>query len=687
MSAAASTLAAARAHAARGALAESWAGLRTLDPLALEDPALALAAGRLAADLGDHALAQGFAARGVGLAASSAAWDAARVLYLAAQLALRAGRYGDCQALSLRAAALVPGELGLREAAAHLLQTIGAYESALGCLTLAPGSRPAGAHRLQLRAAELLLTLGRTHEAGSMVARLLEEHPDNAALHAVAGDKLVHLGDFAGAQRCYRQALTLDSELAAAQAGLGWLALWREDVSTALSCAERALAREPADVRAQLLHAAARLWRGDSPAGVLPALDHCVDAAPADSETRMLRARARSLAADPRGALADLLAAKPTAAETQLWMLDLEMLALGRRHYGPLSIEDLTSFASAVGQQAPLEPLALRRRNAESLLRKAERKAWRLAGSWSHALQAARSVQRAKRQQRIEEELPVMKSARFDALTEHHGVRTRVALLGGNRSATPTFVDPATGELVPLRLQRSPRDRAKTAQWVRSMADVDAALATLAVVEREFPHSPHPYAYRGEFLLWLGRYEEAAADFRRGLQVRPSARWLYIGMGAYHLLHQRYDEALASFRQSIAVAPGLLGPPLVAYRGETYRRMGDLRAAFTELDGSCRRNPGRVSSWANLWLVHEALGHGAGCDEVWAELLRRAPGFLSFASQERFGVGLPMVAAPGPAERRALLEHLLTMMRGNRSSTYITYVTAAGELRVVPPGG
>jgi tetratricopeptide (TPR) repeat protein len=251
----------------------------------------------------------------------------------------------------------------------------------------------------------------------------------------------------------------------------------------------------------------------------------------------------------------------------------------------------------------------------------------------------------------------------------------------GNRSTEATYVDSATGKLTPLDLRRSARHRAKAAQWALLYSTPVDVLSSFDTIARDHPRSHHPNAYRGEVLLWLGRHEEAAADFQGGLDKNPRARWLHIGMGAVQVFRGNFDAAIASFQRSIDVSPLLVGPTLLAYRGEALRLAGKTREAVHDLQMACRDNPTRVSAWVNLWLAEDDLGHVGERDAVWDELWARSRYLLSDAAEECFSQ--PILNVESPTERKTLLEHVLCMMRGNRSSSCVTYFTKTNELRTV----
>ena len=63
-------------------------------------------------------------------------------------------------------------------------------------------------------------------------------------------------------------------------------------------------------------------------------------------------------------------------------------------------------------------------------------------------------------------------------------------------------------------------------------------------------------------------------------------------------------------------------------------------------------------------------------------IMTEAPGLAHDACQE---LGTDRFRTVNdPDQTRSVLEHVLVMMRGNRSSAFVTYFTAQGEMRFVP---
>jgi tetratricopeptide (TPR) repeat protein len=240
--------------------------------------------------------------------------------------------------------------------------------------------------------------------------------------------------------------------------------------------------------------------------------------------------------------------------------------------------------------------------------------------------------------------------------------RGAVAAMHGNRSPRATFV--RDGVLVPFDPPRHSRFLARELQEKLRVWPADAVCAALRDLIAERPDEPTIACHLGEVELWLGRYADAEASFRHALDVAITTRWAYVGLAAAALGAGRFEDVIRACAEGEKhVEPGRTQ---YIYRGEALRRLGQRERALDDLARSTELTPSRISGTINLALVR---GDEA---EALAEVRRRAPALVADAARE------------AGDEPRALLEHILAMMRGNRSSSFVTYFTAAGELRFVP---
>lgn len=248
-------------------------------------------------------------------------------------------------------------------------------------------------------------------------------------------------------------------------------------------------------------------------------------------------------------------------------------------------------------------------------------------------------------------------------------LRSGIALLGGNRSVTPTTVRNGT-----LRWEdelSSPRRRAELLQESLMHRPVQDVLAEFEALARAHPKIPFYQTYAAELLLWLGDYERAYEWFRR-LWRDTRTRWGYVGAGASAFLLGEHERALALWREGLDHYEYMEAEATYCYRGELYLARGDHKAAEADLTRATRAQPARLGAWIDLALLQSQQTQAAASEST-AQIERLAPAFW-FRAQQR---------SSSPVEA---LTTLRDMMRGNRASRMYSLIDEAGEFRVVGAG-
>lgn len=253
----------------------------------------------------------------------------------------------------------------------------------------------------------------------------------------------------------------------------------------------------------------------------------------------------------------------------------------------------------------------------------------------------------------------------------------------GNRSAAPTRVVERDGKRGLEKLPKVARAREQSAGALKLLrtGTVDDVFQRFTELRERFPESPHPHCYRGELWLWLGEYDEAIADFDRGLEHTP-VRWGYVGKAATYILQNNIeaaDEQLALCAQKFTPIPGATTH---VYVGELRRCQERWDEAEYELKEGLRAKPHRHAAAMNLALTYLATGRAEEAEPIWRRVWRALPALL-FRAGANLGI---------PAQERTSMKHIvpmvgeaLKMMRGNRSSHLITYFVG-DHMRVAPDG-
>lgn len=476
-------------------------------------------------------------------------------------------------------------------------------------------------------AAQILAAAGHDAEAGATAMLALQSCTDpREVLRAARALRVI--GDFVGEEQALNRVLRADTARLPALLRLAQLALWRGCYEDADEHAARALDLAPGDAAALRYRGASRLLRGQ------------IEQAAADLE--------RSAALDPD--------------DVETMVLRGELLGrLGRRE------EALAILRRAQPGAGSLTPL-----DFVSGVIAAE------AGEWesSYAPFMDGYVARLPVSEAVLDRLGLTTALETEAPVQT--LHRWLALLRGNRSTTVTTFSEDRG-VVALRDRDNARTESCFAQALVQTRSIDEVLAYFADVVARHSDKPYPRCYRGELLVWLGRYDEARQDFMSALSMRSDTRWAYVGLGAVELLQGRPEGAIETLENGIRMANGP-GPTTFAYRGEAHRLLGHHEEAIADLSHACREAPLRTGAWINLALAQGALGSVEEQARIFRHLHELAPGLVMEACAE---TAVSPLRAASTEEQRRVLERARVMLRGNRSSTLGTWFNERGQLRAV----
>ncbi len=169
--------------------------------------------------------------------------------------------------------------------------------------------------------------------------------------------------------------------------------------------------------------------------------------------------------------------------------------------------------------------------------------------------------------------------------------------------------------------------------------------------------------------MWLGRVAEARQALEEALAIEPETRWAYIGLTMCDLLEGDPAKAYETSRAGVSRMHDTEGPAVHVHEGEALYRVGRLDEALASLERAIALHPSRLSARILRAMVHRAQGTPSEHEALFEE----APGLFSDARRHAKEDSID-----------ALLESAIVLMRGNRASQLITYVTDAGDLRFVP---
>jgi tetratricopeptide (TPR) repeat protein len=254
--------------------------------------------------------------------------------------------------------------------------------------------------------------------------------------------------------------------------------------------------------------------------------------------------------------------------------------------------------------------------------------------------------------------------------------------MAGNRSSIVSLVSDNEQGLRTVPAVESPRSAARRVLELIGLREQSEIEEKFQELMAKFPEVPVLWCHRGEYYLWIGDYVSARADFHTALEIEARTRWGYIGLAGVHVVLEEWEQALDVCEQGVEMMHGTEGPSLLIYRGEAHRRLQHWGQAQQDLQRACEQRPGRLSAWINLALCMGAQGEHEQQSKHFRHVAATAPVLVHQAGRER-GLGWYSINNPSNDDQRMILEQCLVMMRGNRSSSKISYFRNNNELCLV----
>lgn len=544
------------------------------------------------------------------------------------------------QSLS-KAMALAPRSAQLHAKAAEVLKEMGYLKSALkqcrAAIRLDPRLVIAYQKQcsIQIKSQLKKQALGSLRKALALASR-------SAPVSVWAAGIFKEIGDYQSAFYYLKAAIRFDPDFLPAYAELGQLSLWLGDAAQAVLNADKALRLNPKFWVAFRIRGAAAILQGRYERGIRE-LDAAIALFPGNRR-RLTRLRYIVRHGDYMRPL------DPADCESHVWRGEA-FRRLGRYSSAKADIKKaLMLTAQSVGaltNQALIE-ISLTGAVSESLFRLIK----------------------------IHFPKPINASLGQLAPTAE-SLEVLLKFMGGNRTSTITFLADAPGK---ARLRQHvdyfhSDDQLELQERIQH-GDVEGVMKEFDYHMRERPHDAYMLSARGETCSWIGRYRQALRDLKRSLVMNPILAWPDIGICSAYVAMGQYRRALAH----LDLADKKMVPVqlMVRWRGEIYRRMGDYEKALQEFKKSSEIFPYKPSYWINLALTQGALGKFKEQREIFLQLQKHIPGFLSDASDE---AGVGGRRNPDNGEIAKVLEKALELMKGNRSSWMYTYVLESGQVK------
>jgi TolB-like protein/Tfp pilus assembly protein PilF len=135
------------------------------------------------------------------------------------------------------------------------------------------------------------------------------------------------------------------------------------------------------------------------------------------------------------------------------------------------------------------------------------------------------------------------------------------------------------------------------------------------------PAQPIVYYWYGEYLMSMGRPEEAIAVTRRALQADPQSPVIGASLGMILYLARRYDEAVQVLQRAHEIDPGHFLPHLRL--GLVYLQQNRHTEAIRELESAVRLADHSTETLAALAMAHAASGMSDEAGEIVEQLKKR----------------------------------------------------------------
>jgi TolB-like protein/Tfp pilus assembly protein PilF len=123
---------------------------------------------------------------------------------------------------------------------------------------------------------------------------------------------------------------------------------------------------------------------------------------------------------------------------------------------------------------------------------------------------------------------------------------------------------------------------AQGAYRYRVQRDFAGALQAYDEARRRLPNSALVYQYMAYVQRRLGRWEDAAVNYKKAAELDPQNVQLFVSEGSEFLIYlRRYDEALAALDRALQISPGELGA--VTGKAYVFQAQGQLADASAML--------------------------------------------------------------------------------------------------------
>jgi tetratricopeptide (TPR) repeat protein len=141
---------------------------------------------------------------------------------------------------------------------------------------------------------------------------------------------------------------------------------------------------------------------------------------------------------------------------------------------------------------------------------------------------------------------------------------------------------------------------------------------------------PEVHFALGSVYLRTGKFPEAIAELKRGLQLAPNSDEGYVRLGNAYMESGQKDEAIAAYKKAIEVNPYYWGHHIVL--GNAYFSIGQTEQALEEFKRVTELDPDNVRGWDNLGNALQRLGRAAESLPAYQKSIQLEPTWSAYSN-------------------------------------------------------
>ena len=142
--------------------------------------------------------------------------------------------------------------------------------------------------------------------------------------------------------------------------------------------------------------------------------------------------------------------------------------------------------------------------------------------------------------------------------------------------------------------------------YLHYMGNYEEALASFNLSLELRPNDPDTLTHRAEINMHLGRYKEAIVDCNRALEIKPNSDEALDVRGSAYALLEKHKKALADFNHSLELSPD--DPIALFNRGSTYVELERYNEALADFNRSLELRPDDPDTLYNLACLFSLWG-------------------------------------------------------------------------------